>query len=343
MQVVQLDLNGDTQAWDDYVRSHGDGSFCHLSGWGRVIAKTFNHKHYYLMAIDKGDVKGVLPLTFIKSMLFGRSMVSTAFAMYGGPLADNPDVLSLLDQKAWELTQKSGAKVLEYRTKSRLHEDWACKDDVYVDFVKELDADNEVNMQAIRRKQRAMIRKGIKFGLEAVIDDNADRLYSMYAESVRNLGTPVFSKRLFVNLMDEFGRDCEVLTVLHEGRPISSVMSFYYNDAVLPYYGGGTFEARQYAANDFMYWSVMERAVTERQCREFVFGRSKLGTGAYNFKKNWGFTAISLQYEYKLADGEVIPDISPNNPKYRMMINTWQRLPLQVANSIGPMVSRYLG
>jgi FemAB-related protein (PEP-CTERM system-associated) len=152
----------------------------------------------------------------------------------------------------------------------------------------------------------------------------------------------VFSAKYFAALCAEFGDDAEILVVEDLGVPIAAVLSFYFRDEVLPYYGGGTPAARSRAGNDAMYWEVMRRAA-DRGCRIFDFGRSKEGTGAYSFKKNWGFTPTPLNYEFKLRVGDTIPDVNPLNPKYRLMIEMWKRLPLPVANFLGPFLVKNLG
>jgi FemAB-related protein (PEP-CTERM system-associated) len=173
-------------------------------------------------------------------------------------------------------------------------------------------------------------------------DDTPDRFFSMYAESVRNLGTPVFPKAWFHALQREFGDKCQVLSISHEGQPVAAVMSFFFRNEVLPYYGGGGLAARPVAGNDFMYWEVMRRAA-DRGMTLFDFGRSKVGTGPFNFKKYWGFEPEPLYYEYNVKAGRAMPDINPLNPKYALMINTWRRLPLSVANRLGPFIARNLG
>jgi FemAB-related protein (PEP-CTERM system-associated) len=167
-------------------------------------------------------------------------------------------------------------------------------------------------------------------------------LHRVYAESVRNLGTPVFSRRYFAILNEAFADCSDVVTVLDAEKPIASVLNFYFRDEVLPYYGGGTAQARQRAGNDFMYWEVMRRAAA-RGCRLFDFGRSKHGTGSFAFKHNWGFEPERLHYRYHLAPGGTIPDSNPLNPKYRLFIAAWKRLPLAVANLLGPPIVRGLG
>ena len=197
-------------------------------------------------------------------------------------------------------------------------------------------------MAAIPRKQRAMVRKGIQNGLTSVLDPQPARLWRIYAESVRNLGTPVFARRYFELLMETFREHADIVTVLDGETPIASVMNFYFRGEVLPYYGGGIAAARGRAGNDFMYWEVMRRAAA-RGLALFDFGRSKLGTGAFSFKKNWGFTPAPLHYRYKLRPGAALPDHNPLNPKYRLFIAAWKRLPLPVANLIGPHIVRGIG
>jgi FemAB-related protein (PEP-CTERM system-associated) len=197
-------------------------------------------------------------------------------------------------------------------------------------------------MKAIPRKQRAMVRKGIDRGLAASTSQDVDGLHRIYAESVRNLGTPVFARRYFRVLAETFPNAMDVTTIHDAGAPIAAVMNFYWRDEVLPYYGGGTQAARGCYANDFMYWSVMRHAAA-RGARMFDFGRSKEGTGAYSFKKNWGFAPTPLPYFFNLAPGQRIPENNPMNPKYRLMIAAWQRLPLPVANALGPILVRGVG
>jgi FemAB-related protein (PEP-CTERM system-associated) len=197
-------------------------------------------------------------------------------------------------------------------------------------------------MKAIPRKQRAMVRKGIESGLASVVGDDVDQLHGIYAESVRNLGTPVFSRRYFRVLREVFGAHMDVLTVMDRDTPIAAVMNFYWRDQVLPYYGGGRAIARGRYGNDFMYWEVLRRAAA-RGCRLFDYGRSKVGTGAFAFKKNWGFVPEPLQYRFRLQPGANIPDHNPLNPKYRLFIAAWKRLPIPVANLLGPPIVRGLG
>lgn len=344
MNVNKLDIMADCSAWDQFVEAHEHSNVFQLSAWGRAVHKSMGHSLYYLYVEDEGDIEAVLPLIHVKSILFGNSLISTGFSIGGGPLFDNADALELLEQEAIKITTDLGADNIEYRQMKRCHEDWPVKLGTYSTFRKKLNADNEENMLSIPRKQRAMVRKGIKLGLTYEIDQTVERLYHLYALSVRNLGTPVFPKSLFIELKKEYGDDCEILTVISpEGEAISSVMSFYFKGEVVPYFGGGGTSARKYAANDFMYWSLMEHSVDKHQSTLFDFGRSKNGTGAFNFKKNWGFEPTPLEYEYYLKDGGEIPEINPLNPKYQLMIKTWQKLPLPIAKIIGPLVSKSLG
>jgi FemAB-related protein (PEP-CTERM system-associated) len=342
VKAMVLDTPQDRALWDAFARDHPQATAFHLSAWGRTIEKTFGHKAYYLAALRGQDMLGILPLIHVKSKLFGQSLVSNAFAVYGGPVAVSDDAHAVLDGAAWSLAEKFGIKTLEYRNQQRLRPEWVSKSETYATFKRGLAASSEENLKAIPRKQRAEVRKSLEKNLSVLIDRDADRHFAVYAESVRNLGTPVFPKSLFRNLLETYGEEANILTVMHAGKPISSVLSLYFRDEVLPYYGGGVEQARDLRGNDHMYWMLMEHA-KERGCTSFDFGRSKLGTGAFAFKKNWGFEAAPLHYEFKLGPGGEMPDINPLNPKYKAMVAIWQRLPLPLANIMGPFISRALG
>lgn len=332
---------GEAEPWDRYVLAHPDASFFHRAGWKRVIEDAFGHRTHFLLAERGGDIVGVLPLAEINSRLFGHSLGSLPFCAYGGILADHDAAYRALDEAAQTLARELRVGALEYRNQVAQHAHWATKD-LYVTFKKTIEPEIEANLNAIPRKQRAMVRKGIKAGLLGEIDPDTTRFFQAYSASVHRLGTPVFSRRFFRLLKDEFGDDCEVLTITLDGQVISSVMSFFFRDQVLPYYGGGTDAARAVAGNDFMYWALMRRAC-ERGLRVFDFGRSKRGTGSFDFKKNWGFEPTPLYYEYFLVSDTTVPEINPLNPKYRLFIQAWKRMPLALANLIGPHIVKNLG
>ena len=339
--TVRLMTADDTVRWDAYVLTHPDGTFFHRAGWRRVIEDAFGHRTHFLLAERDGDMVGVLPLAEINSWLFGHSLGSLPFCAYGGILADNDAAYRALDEAAQALAIKLKVGALECRNQAAQHAHWPTKD-LYVTFKKAIEPEVEANMTAIPRKQRAMVRKGIKAGLIGEIDTDTRRFFQAYSASVHRLGTPVFSRALFKALKDEFGDDCEVLTITLNGEVIASVMSFYFRDEVLPYYGGGTDAARAVAGNDFMYWELMRRAC-ERGLKVFDFGRSKRGTGSFDFKKNWGFEPTPLYYEYFLVADKTVPDINPLNPKYRLFIQAWKKMPLALANVIGPYIVKNLG
>jgi FemAB-related protein (PEP-CTERM system-associated) len=340
VHVRQLEP-ADFYRWDKFVSDCRDATFFHRAGWKTVIERAFAHRTHFFYAEAGGRIEGILPLAEIRSLLFGHTLVSLPFCVYGGIAAQSERARQALDETARALAEKLRVDHLEYRCLTPQHPDWVHKD-LYVTFRKEIDSNVEHNLLAIPRKQRAMVRKGIKAGLKGEIDEGVERFFAAYAASVHRLGTPVFSKRYFQILREVFGSDCEVLTVTQDGQLVASVLSFYFRDEVLPYYGGGTASARDVAGNDFMYWDLMRRAC-ERGIRVFDYGRSKRGTGSFDFKKNWGFEPQPLHYEYLLVKGKRVPEHNPLNPKYSLFIKLWQRLPLSVANLIGPHIVKSLG
>jgi len=293
------------------------------------------------LAERDGQVCGLFPLGQVRHLLFGHSLISVPFCVAGGVLADSPEVQTALEEAAVSLARRLGVDHLEVRNEKPQRDDWLRKDSLYVGFRRELSEDHDANMQAIPRKQRAMVRKGIKAGLVGELDEGIDNLYEAYSQSVRNLGTPVFPRKHFQAIRDEFGDDVDVVTIRHEGKVVASVMNYYFRDQVLPYYGGGISAARSLAANDFMYWEVMRRAV-EKGCRSFDFGRSKVDTGSYRFKKHWGFEPEPLNYEYFLVKSAEMPDLNPNNPKYALFIKAWKKLPVGMSRMLGPWLAKGL-
>jgi FemAB-related protein (PEP-CTERM system-associated) len=328
--------------WDAFVMACPDATFFHRSAWQSVIGDVFRHGTYFLFAQDGGAIQGVLPLAHVNSRLFGNALTGLPFAVYGGVAAISPEAASALEAEAQAIAQRLKVDHLELRNIEQRHDDWPTQD-LYVTFRKEILAQEEANMLAIPRKQRAMVRKGIKNGLVSTFDDDVETFFSLYADNVHRHGTPAMPKRYFRALRESFGADCDVLTVrTPDGRALSSVMSFYFRDEVLPYYAGDDESARDLAANDFKYWELMRRACA-KGLKVFDYGRSKQGTGSFAFKKNWGFEPKPLHYQYCLYKSDAIPQNNPSNAKYKLLIATWRRMPIGMANWLGPFIVRSLG
>jgi FemAB-related protein (PEP-CTERM system-associated) len=340
--TVRPFAGADAARWEAFVERCPEATFFHRIGWREIIEGVFRHRTHYLVA-ERGDaIAGVLPLAQVRSRLFGHALVSLPFGVYGGPAAADDDAAQALIGAAAKLAAALEVGHLELRNVHARRADWP-RQDLYVTFRKALLPDAAANMLAIPRKQRAMVRKGIKNGLRGEVDSTVDRFFDLYADNMHRHGTPPFAKEYFERLQTEFGDACEVLTIVDaNGRPVSGVLSFYFRDEVLPYYAGDTRAARDLAANDFKYWDLMRRAC-ERGVRMFDFGRSKRGTGSFDFKRNWGFEPLPLHYEFNLLRRATVPQNNPLNPKYRALVALWRRLPLPVANALGPLLVRNLG
>jgi FemAB-related protein (PEP-CTERM system-associated) len=333
---------GDAARWEAFVQSCGEATFFHRIGWRGILERCFGHRTHYLLAERGVEIAGILPLAEVKSLLFGHALVSLPFCAVAGIAATDSEAAESLREAAQVLGERLRVAHLELRHASPRSPGWP-QQDLYAGFRKTLAPQVDANMLAIPRKQRAMVRKGIGNGLVGRIEPDVHTFFALYADNVHRHGTPPLPKRYFQALREAFGQDAEVLTVLDSaGRPLSSVFSFYFKDEVLPYYAGDAVEARQLAANDFKYWDLMRRAC-ERGVKVFDYGRSKRGTGPYDFKRNWGFEPAPLAYEYRLYRRKSIPENNPLNPKYRALIALWRRLPIPVANAIGPHLVKSLG
>jgi len=353
MVTVRLFQNNEKILWDSYVLNHPHGTFFHLIGWKNVIENTFHHKSHYLIAqnadatsnnsSETNSIIGILPLFSVKSILFCKSLVSLPFAAYGGILADTQEIAEQLLNKAKEITRTEGLEYLELRNRDGGFGDLPTKA-LYVAFKKKIFGDLKSNMEAIPRKSRRMVREGEKANLtyEFGHQELIPAFYDIFARSYNRLGSPVFSVRLFKNLLEEFNEKSNILLVkIKEGKSIAAVFSFFYKDEVIPYYAGSLFEFREFAPNDYMYWQLMKYGC-ENGYKFFDFGRSKVDTGSYDFKRHWGFEPVPLPYQYFLNGIKEIPNISPANPKYQKKIEMWRKLPFWVTKTIGPRIVKYI-
>ena len=329
-------------AWNAFLTAAPDATFFHSSGWKRVIETALGHDCPYLMATRGEQVTGILPLVHLHSRIFGSALVSTAFCSYGGPIAEDVESMAALDAAARSLAERRTVEYLEYRIKGALRRQWPSESALYVSFRRHLPADPDALFASIPRKRRAELRKAMDHGLKAAREDDIDRFYSLYARNMHRHGTPAQPRRYFYALKDTFGPDCQCTVVSKEGELISGVMSFRFRNALLPYHAGTSEEARRLRAHDFMYWDLM-RTMAEQGGGEFDFGRSKVGTGAFNYKRSWGFGSVPLHYQYLLLRRSELPRFNPLNPKYRLLISVWKRLPFALANLLGPPIARGLG
>lgn len=327
--------------WDAFVADHPAATVFHLASWSEVMTRAFAHRPHFVTVARAGEIQGVLPLVEIKSRIFGHALISNAFCVGGGPLARDEDARVHLLVEAERIGRNLRVDYIELRdTQGR--EGWTAKDNLYAGFEREIAADEQENLLQIPRKQRAVVRKAIDGDFRITVDRDVNTFYALFSRTVRDHGTPVFSRRYFAEILRAFPNDADILTVWRGDRPLSSVLSYYFRDRVYPYYTGSDTAARVAGTNDLMYWKLMRHAAA-RGCKAFDFGRSKIGTGPYAFKKNWGFEPRPIAHQFLLIGRDTLPGVNPTNPRYAKLIALWRRLPLPVANFVAPFVSRSLG
>jgi FemAB-related protein (PEP-CTERM system-associated) len=331
-----------------FVERSADATFCHLTGWQRTVERTWGHEPRHLIATAGDQIEAVLPLFRVRSMLFGSMLVSTPNAVYGGIAGASPAARAALANAAARLARELQVDFLELRdcyqgaAESAADLRWHSKE-LYVSFEKDLVADEEQLLRSFPSDLRRMIRVGIKNELQATFGgvELLDDLYRVYATSLRNLGTPAFPKRLLKNFLAEFPKAADILLVTKDGRVAAGVLNFYFRGTVMPYYGGSYPEFLKTGVNNFMYWELMRHAVA-RGCTKFDFGRSKIGTGAFAFKRGWRMTERPLPYRTLLVKATKLPNLNPTESKYQSAIELWKRLPVPVANTVGPLIVRGL-
>ena len=343
-RIVLADLGdpGEACRIEQFVFAHGGSPF-HLPRWLQAVERGTGQRALGLLAERGGAVTGWLPLTEVRSPLFPGALVSSGFAVEGGILAETGRTARRLSRAAQELAERRACASVELRG-GDAPEGWSVQQDSHCGFRKTLADDDEAQLLDIPRKARAEVRKGLKNELRVTTGSKeADRHAhnACYSESVRNLGTPVFPRSLFDAVLDAFGEDADILTIWDGERPLASVLSLYHRGDVMPYWGGGVWDARNARANEVMYYELMCHA-RRKGCVAFDFGRSKTGSGPYSFKKNWGFEPMPLSYSSWTAEGAEARDVDPTSEAYQRKIALWKKLPLGLANIVGPPIARGL-
>lgn len=348
LAIVSIDLADPAQRdmIDAYVLSHEEGTAFHRPCWLAGVMAATGHAAHVLAAIGpSGRVRGVLPVHHIRSRLFGQAIVSSGFAVGGGILSDDSATTAALAGAIQHMARDRGGPSVELRGGASPGEGWTTRTDGHVGFVRPLAADDEAELLTVPRKHRAELRKALANPALHVRHGRDERLvkdhYRVYAQSVRNLGTPVFPARLFREMLERFGEQADITVVYDAGRPVSAVLSFYHRDHVLPYWGGGVQDARRLRSNELMYFRLMGHA-RQRGMGHFDFGRSKAGSGQAAWKKSFGFTPMPLAYHSWSPTGAV-RDVNPQSVRYQRLVDMWKKLPLPVANLIGPLIARGLG
>jgi len=331
----------DAAKWDAFVHNESSASFFHLSGWMRAIERTFGYSSCAILAERDGRMTGVLPLYSIKNWILGHCLISTPLAVSGGIAAADQESYDALLMRAKDMAREQQVEYLELRNATGKLEAGFNPNTRYVNFSCDLARDSETNLKRLPKDTRYMIRKAQKQGLEVRHGaDLLDEFYELFALSMRRLGTPVFPKALLKNLIAEFPGQTDLLMIYSGKKAVCGVLTFLFRDTVLPYYSGAGLEAPRLAANNLMYWELMQWA-TERGYRIFDFGRSKTGTGAYAFKTQWNMKIVPLSYQVFLVKKKTLPDFSPANPRFTRATESWSRLPLWLTKKIGPRVIKW--
>jgi FemAB-related protein (PEP-CTERM system-associated) len=335
--VRQLERK-DEDRWDRFVFAQPGGTFFHQMAWMRVVERTFGHQPQYAYAERLGSIVGIVPTFLVSNWMVGRALISSPLAAYGGICADDPEAEIALLQFLKAQAKKQGVDYLELRNPEGEVEPEFVANPLYSDFSMPLAGNSDQVLNSLPKDIRYMIRKAAKADLQIKRGpEYLEVFYRLFAVNMHRLGTPVFPRALFANLLSEFGKQIDVLVVYAGSQPVASAFSFLFRDTMHPYYIGGLPVARDLAANNFLWWELIKFAV-EAGMKTFDFGRSKKGTGAYAFKKKWNPQIKDLKYQVFLVQRRTAPNFSPANPKFKAATQIWSRLPLWLANTLGPKV-----
>jgi serine/alanine adding enzyme len=326
--------------WDLFVAARGDATFSHRWRWREIFRDAFGHDSEYLIARRGADISGVLPLVKFRSRLFGRFLVSLPFVNDGGLLTCDEASSAALLEAAMRVARDFGAEHIELRHRCRRQSALPYRSHK-VGMLLPLQSSAEAIWAGLDRKVRNQVRKAQKSGLEVVAGgaELVRDFYPVFAHTMRDLGTPVYSRRLFEEVLGRFPQDVRIFTVRHDGRTIAGAVACSYHGACEVPWASSLKDYRHLSPNMLLYWSMIERAAQEGH-RVFDFGRSTPDEGTFHFKRQWGAEPHPLHWEYVLIDRTAIPDQGPKNAKFRSAIETWKRLPLPLTNLAGPWIAR---
>jgi serine/alanine adding enzyme len=337
-RLLEITSEATAVEWDQFVRAQPDASTYHLSGWRRVFEGAFGHETVYLAARERGEIVGILPLVVFRSRLFGNFAVSLPFVNYGGVCAEDGDIASALVARAAAVAEAGRLSHVELRHTARQMAHLPSRTHK-VGMRLALGADAARAWDGLDRKVRNQVRKAEKSGLtwRRGGAELLDRFYAVFAQNMRDLGTPVCSRRFFEQILSIFPETSKVCLVDHGDRTVAGAIALSHGDVVEVPWASSLRDYRSQCPNNLLYWRIIEDA-TQSGRRSLDFGRSTPNEGTYHFKEQWGARPEPLYWEYVMRSGADLPDLSPANPKYRAAIAVWTRLPLAVTNFIGPHI-----
>lgn len=342
MQIC-LYMAEDRERWDEYVKKSNTSSFYHYSGWKNVIEKSFRHETYYLLSEDdEKNVRGILPLVHIKSLLFGNFLVSLPYFDNGGICADHIDIHHQILQEAIRIAMMEKAEYIELRDTRLLNNGLPVKT-AKVSMRLELPTTYDKLWRSFPSKLRSQIRKPQKEGIYVRVsrEDELDSFYRVFSINMRDLGTPVYSKAFFKNILEEFPESTWICSIYKEKEPIASGFLLGFKKSLEIPWASSLRKYNHYSPNMLLYWTSLKFAC-ERGYRVFDFGRSTPEKGTYRFKEQWGAKPVQLYWYYWMRNEGPLPELNPENPKYRIAINAWKKLPISLTRLIGPSIVKNL-
>lgn len=328
--------------WDEYVKKTACCSIYHLSGWKSVIENTFGHKTIYLMSLDASDsCNGIFPLIHMRSWIFGNFFVSLPFFNYGGVCAENSIILDRLLCEAIEFAKKAKVLYIEIRSGKPLDVSLPVKTNK-VSMKLNLPENAEHLWQSFKPKLRSQIKRPLKEGMTAKIGntEEIDPFYHVFSINMRDLGTPVYPKSFFHNIFSYFPESSRICTIYDKyEKPVASGFLLGFRDTLEIPWASSIKQYNSKSPNMLLYWSALKYAC-ENGYKIFDFGRTTLGEGTYKFKQQWGAIPLQLYWYYWLNNNTILPDLTPKNPKYKIAIYIWKRLPIPLTKYFGPKIIR---
>jgi len=339
LKIIQCNRANGAE-WDSFLYSRPTSSFYHLFGWKNIIESCLGHKIYYFAAVEDGRFQGVLPLVYIDSLLFGKILCSMPFLNFGGICAANPATEKALLDEAKHLVDRERMAYLELRNMVKSNEPLPTSEKK-VSMTLSLNDDPDVIWNGFKSKQRNSIRRAYKNGL-SVKDGGMELLddfYLILSQSWRALGTPIYRRDFFAEIISTFPDDTRIFVLYHDGQPVAAAFNGYFRDVVEGMWLGIDYRFQSLQPNYMLYWEMIKHGC-KNGYRLFHLGRSSSESGGEFFKKKWNAETKQLYWQYYLGTSKNIPELNVHNPKFQLAIQLWRKLPLLLTKILGPPIAK---
>lgn len=361
---IRITTEESMPTWDAYVRAHPRGTLSHLYFWRHIVQRTYRHKTIYLMATSKENeshepndrIVGVLPLVHMDHFFFGRRFLSMPFLDMGGVLADDDEIEEALVLETIKIAEKRKVSRIELRHSDAMR--WCHPGENHrpagtfsvvtrshkVSMLLDLPESSDALMNGFKAKLRSQVKKPIREGLQSKVGglELLPDFYEVFSINMRDLGSPVHSKRLMKYVLEYFPEKADIFVIYQESIPVACGLTLGFEHTLSNLWASSLRKFSRLSPNMLLYWTMLQHAC-DQGYRCFNFGRSTPDEGTFRFKKQWGAEPHPLHWQFIMHDGSEMEEETDEKAALGKAVEYWKRLPVPVTRIVGPMIRGNIG